>query len=187
MLGGKKKNREQVEVNAGSMADVAFLLLIFFLVATTIVNDKAFKQVLPPYLDEPVNVTLEDRNVLNIIVNNSNQILVEEDILQLGQIRSKTKQFISNNGSDNSMSDSPTRAVVSIKGYRGTDFGFYTQVYNEIRAGYDELRAEKLGWDMSSYLEIISTPPKELTDGQISAINKVKKFYPMQLSEAEQE
>ena len=187
MLSGKKKNREQVEVNAGSMADVAFLLLIFFLVATTIVNDKAFKQVVPPFLEDPIDVTLEDRNVLNIIVNNTNQILVEEDVLQLGQIRSKTKQFITNNGVDPSLSVSPEKAVVSIKGYRGADFGFYTQVYNEIRAGYDELRAQKLGLSMSSYLELISTPTKELTDKQISAINRVKKFYPMQLSEAEQE
>ena len=97
MIGKKTSRRQQVEVNAGSMADVAFLLLIFFLVATTIVNEKAFKQILPPHLDEPIDVKVEDRNVLNVIVNNSNQVLVEEDVMQLQQIRSTAKAFIINN------------------------------------------------------------------------------------------
>ena len=187
MLAGKKKNREQVEVNAGSMADVAFLLLIFFLVATTIVNEKAFKQILPPHLDEPIDVKVEERNVLNVIVNNSNQILVEEDVMLLQQIRSTAKAFIVNNRQNPEWSDSPKDAIISIKGFRGTDYGFYTQVYNELRAAYDELRAEELGLRMSSYLELSALPAKDLKPEEIEVINAAKQKYPLQLSEAEQE
>lgn len=187
MISGKKSRRALVEINAGSMADVAFLLLIFFLVATTIVNDKAMKQILPPHLDEPIDVKIAEQNVFNIIVNNSNELLVENEILQLRQIRSKTKAFITNNGRNPELSDSPKKAIVSIKGFRGTDYGFYAQVYNEVHAAYDELRANKLGLSMRAYLELMGTDPKELTPEQITAINKVKEVYPLRLSEAEQE
>jgi biopolymer transport protein ExbD len=187
MIGRKKSRRQQVEVNAGSMADVAFLLLIFFLVATTIVNEKALKQILPPHLDEPIDIKIEDRNVLNIIVNNSNQILVEEDVLQLQQIRNTAKAFIVNNRKNPDWSDSPKEAIISIKGFRGTDYGVYTQIYNELRAAYDELRAEELGLKMSSFLELSSLSPKDLKPEQIEAINIAKQKYPLQLSEAEQE
>ena len=187
MINGKKSRRAAVEVNAGSMADVAFLLLIFFLVATTIVNDKAMKQILPPHLDEPIDVVIAEQNVFNIIVNNSNELLVENEVLQLREIRAKTKSFITNNGRDKTLSDSPQKAIVSIKGFRGTDYGFYVQVYNEVHGAYDELRAEKLGLSMRGYLELMGMVPKELTPLQVEAINKVKRAYPLQLSEAEQE
>jgi biopolymer transport protein ExbD len=187
MIGAKKTRRAAVEVNAGSMADVAFLLLIFFLVATTIVNDKAMKQVLPPYLDKPIDVKIAEQNVLNIIINNSNELLVENKVLKLREIRKKTKAFITNNGRDVTLSDSPTKAIVSIKGFRGTDYGFYVQVYNEVHAAYDELRAEKLGLSMRSYLELMGVPEKELTPEELAAINQVKSIYPLQISEAEQE
>ena len=187
MISGKKSRRALVEINAGSMADVAFLLLIFFLVATTIVNDKAMKQILPPHLDEPIDVQIAEQNVFNIIVNNSNDLLVENEIMQLGQIRSKTKAFITNNGRNPKLSDSPTKAIVSIKGFRGTDYGFYAQVYNEVHAAYDELRADKLGLSMRGYLELMGTDTRELNPEQIAAINKVKEYYPLRLSEAEQD
>ena len=184
---GKKSRRALVEINAGSMADVAFLLLIFFLVATTIVNDKAMKQILPPHLDEPIDVKIAEQNVFNIIVNNSNELLVENEILQLRQVRKKTKAFITNNGRDPKLSDNPQEAIVSIKGFRGTDYGFYVQVYNEVHAAYDELRADKLGLTMRSYLELMGTDPKELAPEEIEIINQVKLAYPLRLSEAEQE
>ncbi len=187
MIKGKKSRRGIVEVNAGSMADVAFLLLIFFLVATTIVNDKAMKQILPPHLEEPIDVKIAEQNVYNIIINNSNGLLVEDKLMQLRQIRAKTKAFITNNGKDANLSDSPEEAIVSIKGFRGTDYGFYVQVYNEIHAAYDELRAEKLGLSMRDYLDLVSTDAKELSEQQIDAINRVKKLYPLRFSEAEQE
>ena len=187
MIKGKRSRRALVEVNAGSMADVAFLLLIFFLVATTIVNDKAMKQILPPHLEEPIDVKIAEQNVYNIIINNTNGLLVEEQLMQLRQVRAKTKAFIINNGRNPKLSDSPTDAIVSIKGFRGTDYGFYVQVYNEVHAAYDELRAEKLGLAMRDYLDLISTDAKELTAEQIDAINSVKTIYPLRLSEAEQE
>jgi biopolymer transport protein ExbD len=184
---GKKSRRALVEINAGSMADVAFLLLIFFLVATTIVNDKAMKQILPPSLEEPIDVKIAEQNVFNIIVNNSNELLVENEIVQLAQLRAKTKAFISNNGSNPKLSDNPQDAIVSVKGFRATDYGFYVQVYNEVHAAYDELRAEKLGMSMRSYLELMGTDPKEFSPEEIEIINQVKTVYPLRLSEAEQE
>lgn len=131
------------EVNAGSMADIAFLLLIFFLVTTTIVEDKGVLVKLPPWSDEPPDIQqLKTRNVYSVLVNAQNQLLVRGEPADLETLRENAKEFIMNPNNRADMAEKPTKAIVSMKNDRGTKYATYLEVYNEIKGAYNELRNE---------------------------------------------
>lgn len=178
----KKKSRALPEINASSMADIAFLLLIFFLVTTTIGADKGINMLLPPKKDEsaPVDVKLKDKNVFKVIVNSKNQLLVEDEPMAIDRLREEAKRFLSNNGADPALSDSPQDAVVSLKTDRGTQYDVYLRVLDELSAAYNELRAEKLGISVDRLLQLDPKIAKE--DDMMKYAQKV---YPRRLSEAE--
>jgi biopolymer transport protein ExbD len=141
----RKSSRDRMknEINAGSMADIAFLLLIFFLVTTTIVEDKGILVKLPPWSDEPPDIQkLATRNVYSVLVNAQNQLLVRGEPMQIGQLKDNTKEFISNPEGRNDYAESPTKAIISLKNDRGTNYKTYLEVYNELQAAYNELRDE---------------------------------------------
>ena len=171
--------RNLPEVSAGSMADIAFLLLIFFLVATTIENDKGILRKLPPMPDEdqpPIEVKANMRNVLFVWVNQNDDLLVKGEVAQIEDLREITKAFIDNNGRNPDYSDSPQDAIVSLKNDIGTSYDMYIQVQNEVAAAYRELR------DALS-LEMYGKNFKELEDKK--QVKKIKEAYPMRVSEAE--
>jgi biopolymer transport protein ExbD len=177
----KLTNRTTPEINASSMADIAFLLLIFFLVTTTIGADKGVQMLLPPKktIDNlPSNV--HDRNLFKVIVNAKNELLVEDMPMDITTLRQEAKKFLSNNGVDPTLSDNPQIAVVSVKTDRGTEYNTYLGVLDELMAAYNDLRAEKLGITVDAYLQLDEKNPKE---------NKMLKYaqqiYPRRLSEAE--
>ena len=88
--------RSAPEVNAGSMADIAFLLLIFFLVTTTIETDSGINRKLPPMeeiIDPPI---IKERNIFTVVVNKNNQILVEEELMDLSDLRKEAVAFLDN-------------------------------------------------------------------------------------------
>lgn len=172
-----KKKRSVPEINASSMADIAFLLLIFFLVTTEISVDAGINVTLPPYSDEPPPpVEANDRNTLTVNINSRDQLLVEEELMEVTQLREFTMQFIDNNGSDPSQSDSPMEAIVSFKGDRGTSYEMYIAVYNELRGAYNDLRNN---YSTRKY----GKPFIDLTDSV--RIEDVKNTYPIRISEAE--
>jgi biopolymer transport protein ExbD len=177
----KKKDRGTPEINAGSMADIAFLLLIFFLVTTTIGADKGINMLLPPKKeDQPIDVKLKDRNVFKVIVNSRNQLLVEDEPMSIDILREEAKKFLANNGADPGMSESPQDAVISLKTDRGTQYDVYLRVLDELSAAYNELRAEKLGITVDQFLEL---DPKDSKQDEM--IKYAQKVYPRRLSEAE--
>lgn len=90
--------RDAPEINAGSMADIAFLLLIFFLVTTTMDSSFGITRLLPPIDDTPVEdqVKSKERNILIVLINNSDQLLVEGQPSELSELRSQVKDFIKN-------------------------------------------------------------------------------------------
>ena len=116
--------RAAPEVNAGSMADIAFLLLIFFLVTTTIETDSGINRKLPPtdeVVDPPI---IKERNIFTVVVNKNNQLLVEEKPLDLANLRQAAIEFLDNGGGqaeeacdycegpkDPSSSDNPERRL----------------------------------------------------------------------------
>ena len=95
-----RKNRPTAEIPNGSMADIAFLLLIFFLVTTTIANDKGIAMLLPPKPDPnqpPPEVTKNDRNIFKILANSQDKLLVEDEPLtDVFELREMVKSFILN-------------------------------------------------------------------------------------------
>lgn len=134
------RDRMKNEVNAGSMADIAFLLLIFFLVTTTVVEDKGILVKLPPWSDEEVDPTkLNKRNVFSVLVNADNQLLVRGELADVGELKDRAKEFIMNPAESDQFAESPDVAIISLKNDRGTAYGTYLEVYNELKAAYNEL------------------------------------------------
>ena len=142
---GKSSTRDRIsnEINAGSMADIAFLLLIFFLVTTTIVEDKGILVKLPPWSeDEPDITKLKKRNVFSVLVNAQNQLLVRGEPVNIDDLRNNAKDFISNPLKREDLSEAPNKAIISLKNDRGTNYETYLEVYNELQGAYNELRDE---------------------------------------------
>ena len=173
-----RKKRQMEEVNASSMADIAFLLLIFFLVTTTIVREEGINFVLPPKKDKNVEVELNDRNLFKVLVNSRDQLLVEDEILDLKDVRRKAKDFITNGA------DSPKDAIISYRTDRGTSYDLYISVLNELKAAYHELRAEQMGVSKQEYLKY-DGGSLEMSSSIKKKYNKAKETYPLQLSLAE--
>jgi biopolymer transport protein ExbD len=141
----RKSSRERMdnEINAGSMADIAFLLLIFFLVTTTMAEDTGILVKLPPWSDQEPDITrLKERNVFSVLVNASNQLLVRGEPTEIGNLRERTKEFISNPQKLHNLSENPRKAIISLKNDRGTNYETYLSVYNELQAAYSELRQD---------------------------------------------
>ena len=143
-----KKKRANPEINSSSMADIAFLLLIFFLVTTTIANDRGIFMQLPPKPDdmEDIEIKLKDHNLFKVYINSADRLLVEGEPLEdIELIRDMVKEHVLNYGKDPDMSDSPKDAVVSFKSDRGTSYEKFLAVLNELQAGYNEIYAERAG------------------------------------------
>ncbi len=173
----KTRDRMNNEINAGSMADIAFLLLIFFLVTTTIAEDKGILVKLPPWSDEEPDITkLKERNVFSVLVNAQNQLLVREQPTRIGELRERAKEFISNPANRPDLAEGPKNAIISLKNDRGTDYDTYLAVYNELKGAYDDL------WNELSQRRYGQPYSEEMPFAQRKAI---RDEIPMVLSEAE--
>ena len=166
------------EINAGSMADIAFLLLIFFLVTTTMDVDTGIARKLPPM---PEDEQIEDdsqihaRNIYVVLVNSNNQLLVEGVPMDISQLKDGAKYFIDNNGLNPELSDNPEKAIISLQNDRGTSYKTYIQVQNELTAAYNELRnTAALSEFGSRYYDLPKTQQRN-----------IRKKYPQKISEAE--
>lgn len=171
----KRRRRLANEVNAGSMADIAFLLLIFFLVTTTIVSDKGITVKLPPYEpDQPVK-PLPEKNVFTVKVNTFNQLLVEQEEMEVAQLREAAKEFITNPNALSTMPSTPHNAIISLQNDRGTAYETYLSVYNELKGAYNEL------WEAKA----MQDHQKSYTDLTAKQQNTIRKEIPFVISEAE--
>ncbi|WP_242092590.1 ExbD/TolR family protein [Aestuariivivens sediminicola] len=142
--------RSAPEVNAGSMADIAFLLLIFFLVTTTIEKDSGINRKLPPMEESEEDVIIKQKNIFTILINGRDELLVEDERMEIKNLRKAAAEFLDNNGDgscsyckgkrDPSSSDNPDKAVISLKNQRETSYAAYIAVQNEVVAAYNELR-----------------------------------------------
>lgn len=175
------------EINASSMADIAFLLLIFFLVTTTIDYDKGILHKLPPITDEPPeNVQSNKRNTMVVLINSRDQLLVNNENVSVKKLRNRAKQFLDNNGRNPKWSISPTEAIISLQNDRGTSYGLYLKVQNELKAAYRELRDEYAMKKYGSKFEDLKATAKESgSQRDQDKVKDVADHYPMRLSEAE--
>ncbi len=150
--------RAAPEVNAGSMADIAFLLLIFFLVTTTIEKDSGINRKLPPMEESEEDVIIKQKNIFTVLINKQDDLLVEDEPMELKDLRAAAVEFLDNNGDkscgycqgkkDPKSSDNPDKAIISLKNDRETSYAAYIAVQNELVAAYNQLRnrrAEQIG------------------------------------------
>jgi biopolymer transport protein ExbD len=181
--------RKTPAINSSSMADIAFLLLIFFLVSTTMDIDTGIYKKLPPIPEELPDEApkVKQRNVLAILVNRNNDLLVNGEVLDVSQLREKTKEFILNPLNSADLPEKKATAVpffgdvmvskglVSLQNDRGTSYEMYIKVQDELAAASRELKDEKSmqKWN-KKYADLDSEQQKA-----------VRKYVPMQISEAE--
>ena len=171
-------NRGRPQLNTGSMADIAFLLLIFFLVTMTINTDKGLMMRLPPKLDQPIDMEIHDRNLFNILLNSADQIMVEDRVLSdIAGLRGDIINFVMNQGKHENLSDSPEEAVVSIKTKRGTSYNQYIKILDEVQAAYFEIYAERAGVTPEVFRALDQRDPQ-----QKALYLKARKGIPMNIS-----
>ena len=197
--------RSAPEVNAGSMADIAFLLLIFFLVTTTIEKDKGILRSLPPIDDSEVEPPIiKQKNLFTVLLNRYDQLLVEDEEMQIKDLRQAAIDYLDNGGGTNAegkscdycrgdkdpaSSDHPDKAIISLKHDRETSYGKYIEVQNELVAAYNFLRereAQRLY--NRSFADMLAEKEKNQfnKDEKLNEqIETIKNLFPMKLSEAE--
>jgi biopolymer transport protein ExbD len=188
-----RSKRQLQEINAGSMADIAFLLLVFFLVTTTMDTDLGLARLLPPPIDknQPEPQPVKQRNVFVVLANANDQLLVEGELMEISELRAAAKEFIANpydktNLPEKRLQDVPffgkypvSKQVISLQNDRGTSYDLYIQVQNELAAAYNELRNElsqrKFG---VSYDRLVES-------GEKAKVGALKTIFPQRISEAE--
>ena len=203
--------RSAPEVNAGSMADIAFLLLIFFLVTTDIATDSGLNRKLPPMVEEVTPPKIKERNIFQINVNRANQIFLkadgEERLIDLKDLRAAAVKFLDNGGGtgDNACercqgaknpnsSDNFDKAIISLSNDRLTKYKTYIAVQNEIIAAYNTLRDREFKRAypklQMSYVEANDryldpqTPPAQQEDLK-DKLEAIRILIPQKFSEAE--
>ena len=184
--------RATPEINASSMADIAFLLLIFFLVTTTMDVDTGIQRQLPPIpenKDQKTDVEVNKRNIYLVLVNSRGNISVNQSWMDIDKLREDAKRFINCDRADDptlpEMEEitvaglkgpvKTSKGIISLQNDRGTTYGRYIEVQNELVAAYNEVRNE-------AARKYFNKPYDELNDEQQEAIRKI---YPQRISEAE--
>ncbi|MGJ8592912.1 MAG: ExbD/TolR family protein [Aquaticitalea sp.] len=183
----KNSRHSAPTVNAGSMADIAFLLLIFFLVTTTISADKGINRKLPDICPPGTNCNqaTPERNILRISINSNDELFVEDKVISVKDLKQTAIDFLDNNGDQScnycdglknpQSSDNPSEAIISLSSERETSYEMYVAVQDLLTQSYYELR-EKYAQNT------LNKTSKELDEADLRS---VKKAYPFILSEAE--
>ena len=187
-----RKKRKVPAMNATSSADIAFMLLIFFLITTSMDTDKGLARRLPPPVpkDQKKNeeMDIKKRNILVVLINSNNQILCNNEFIDIKQLIEKVRNFIENPYNDEHMPEKTEvdvpffgkqmvtkNHVISLQNDRGTEYQAYIDVQNELAAAYNELRDEvsrkKFGKAFA-----------DLDEDQQKAVQMI---YPQKISEAE--
>ena len=196
--------RTAPEINAGSMADIAFLLLIFFLVTTTIEKDRGLVRALPP--DQPTEQEppiIKEKNLFVVIVNNNGDLLVENEPMEMKDLQEAAIEFLDNGGvprgqegycdycqgkRNPSSSDYPDKAIITVKSLRESSYESFITVQNELVGAYNFLRdreSERLyGWKYSEVsAQIDEGVYKGNEESTKEKLDIIKNMYPQKLSE----
>lgn len=182
--------RSTPEVNAGSMADIAFLLLIFFLVTTTMDVDTGITRKLPPPVEDELDIDIKERNVFKVLVNSSDRLLVEDKPGDIRTLKDQAKEFFMNPTDDEDLPEKKleviehlgeiyvSKGVISLKNDRGTSYNMYIKVQDELTKAFDELRDEmSVRYFGVSFDNLVDDSKREA----------IQTAIPMAISEAEPE
>lgn len=183
-----RKSRPLPEIPNASMADIAFMLLIFFLVTTTMDVDSGIYRTLPQWVEESVDQPkIRERNVFVVLINKNNDLGIEGEPASIAELKDRVKEFILNPLGKENLSEKETRfvegigditwskGVVSLQNDRGTDYGSYILVQNELVKAFNELRDE---FAIAQFGARFIQLSEDLKDA-------VKKAVPPAISEAE--
>ena len=173
------------------MADIAFMVLIFFLMVSTMDTDMGLERRLPPMpppdQEEDDTPPIKERNVFVVLVNAQNQLLVEGEWSEIEDLRDKAKEFMANPNDDpnlpeKAVKDVPffgptpiTKGVISLQNHVGTQYGTYLAVQNELVGAINDLRNELAQ-------QKFGKPFDKITQEQREAVQEI---YPSKISEAE--
>jgi biopolymer transport protein ExbD len=185
-----RKKKEIPEINAGSMADIAFLLLIFFLVTVTMDVDTGITRKLPPPVENEQDIDINQRNIFEVLINSANMLLVEGKPGNINTLKEDAKTFFLNPNNDPNLPEKKlenvdligevyiSKGVISLKNDRGTSYEMYIRVQNELTKAFQEMRdefsVEKFG---IKYDKLTDTEKQEA----------IQAVIPMAISEAEPE
>ena len=188
-----RKKRGMPGINSSSTADIAFMLLIFFLTTTSMDTDKGLARRLPPPPDPNVkqndDLKVKERNVLQVSINKDNQLMVGSEYMEVTQLRAKAKEFIANPNDEDSKPEKHVvnipllggdcmvtkNHVISVTNDVGTSYQAYIDVQNELVAAYNELRNEKAK----------SAFGKDYAECDEDEQKAIREFFPQKISEAE--
>lgn len=183
--------RKTPEIPATSLADIAFMLLIFFLVTTTMDVDSGLERRLPQWVDPETlkdeDQMIKERNVFVVLVNRDNQLLVENEYARIENLRDMAKEFMANPRNEDHLPEKEekqipffgdvmvTKGVISLRNDMDTQYGTYIAVQNELVAAINELRDELAKIQFGKAFNDLD---KEQQDA-------VREIYPSRISEAE--
>ncbi len=186
-----KQKREVPELNSSSTADIAFLLLVFFLMTTSMAVNKGLARRLPPPVpaeQKTEDLKVKERNVFVVLINSEDQLLVRGEYTELADLKEKAKEFIKNAGDDPNMPEKEPmdveyfgtvlvtkNHVISLQNDRGTSYAAYINVQNELVAAYNELRNDLAKAKFA----------KNYDDLDVEQQKAIQKIYPQKISEAE--
>lgn len=181
------------EINSSSMADIAFMLLIFFLVATTMDTDKGLFRTLPPYVpaEEQEQIKVIEKNLFVVFLNKNDNLMIEKKLGRIQDLQTQCIDFLTTMNNDAADTKVPgyevvdipllggpqrvTKAIVSIQNDRGSSYDKYIEVQNEIVAAYNVVRdryARKFFY-------------KKFDELQEDEQKAIKELLPQRISEAE--
>ena len=188
------KNKKIPEINASSQADIAFTVLIFFLVVSTMDVDTGIVRVLPPMPDPNVkqeDVKVKERNLFLVFVSGSGQIMAGGKVIPIHQLKDKAKEFILNPMNDKNLPEKVEKdiempdgskwkypvseGVISLQNTRDTDYQVYIKVQNELTRAFNEVRDEVSMMKFGKKFADLDKP-----EGSV-----ITKAVPLKISEAE--
>lgn len=186
-----RKKRKVPGLNASSTADISFILLIFFLVTTSMDTDSGLARRLPPPPEdnqEDAELDVKERNVLKVLVNARGQVLCGDEFIEVDQLCDKAKEFIKNEDNRANLPEKhiknipllgqcvvTEKHVISVQTHRGTPYNVYFQVQNELIRAYNELRDELSKAKFGKAYAALSEEQQEA----------IREYYPQKISEAE--
>ncbi|MCK5371959.1 MAG: biopolymer transporter ExbD [Cyclobacteriaceae bacterium] len=147
--------RKKIEINSSSMADIAFLLLIFFLVTTTIQTNQGLSATLPPQSDKPILAKFNERNLYKIHINSSDRIMVEDASFEgFEKLHLDVKKFILNHGKESNLSDTPKKAIISLQMNRGTHYKRFIEMMDALQGVYYEIYGNRVGLTSAEFRKL---------------------------------
>jgi biopolymer transport protein ExbD len=195
--------KESPEINAGSMADIAFLLLIFFLVTTTMnVDSGIMRKIAEKPIDNQI-IDIKEKNILEVNINLNNELFVDGNIVKLENLKEIAIDFIDNgagldgnkkpcdwcNGNQiATSSDHPSKALISVNADRNTSYETYISVLDNLNSAYMHLR-NKLSVELynQKYTSLLEEFKKSNNNNKLieAKINLIREKYPLLLSDVE--